>query len=72
MELFDTYFVWFGQVLAVSGMKTLVISLRVVVFVLYPVIVMWGDNVKKKVGFHGNTPPSRKQRLLIKTSSTIF
>ena len=26
MELFDTYFVWFGQVLAVSGMKTLVIS----------------------------------------------
>ena len=28
MELFDTYFVWFGQVLAVSGMKTLVISLR--------------------------------------------
>ena len=25
MELFDTYFVWFGQVLAVSGMKTLVI-----------------------------------------------
>ena len=30
MELFDTYFVWFGQVLAVSGMKTLVISLRCV------------------------------------------
>ena len=26
MELFDTYFVWFGQILAVSGMKTLVIS----------------------------------------------
>ena len=26
MELFDTYFVWFGQVLAVSGKKTLVIS----------------------------------------------
>ena len=26
MELFDTYFVWFGQLLAVSGMKTLVIS----------------------------------------------
>ena len=26
MELFDTYFVWFGQVLAVLGMKTLVIS----------------------------------------------
>ena len=25
MELFDTYFVWFGQVLAISGMKTLVI-----------------------------------------------
>ena len=25
MELFDTYFVQFGQVLAVSGMKTLVI-----------------------------------------------
>ena len=24
MELFDTYFVWFGQVLAVSGMKTYV------------------------------------------------
>ena len=24
MELFDTYFVWFGQVLAVSGKKTLV------------------------------------------------
>ena len=23
MELFDTHFVWFGQVLAVSGMKTL-------------------------------------------------
>ena len=22
MEQFDTYFVWFGQVLAVSGMKT--------------------------------------------------
>ena len=30
MELFDTYFVWFGQVLAVSGMKTLVISHRCV------------------------------------------
>ena len=28
MELFDTYFVWFGQVLAVSGKKTLVISHR--------------------------------------------
>ena len=28
MELFDTYFVWFGQVLAVSGLKTLVISHR--------------------------------------------
>ena len=26
MELFDTYFVYFGQVLAVSGLKTLVIS----------------------------------------------
>ena len=24
MELFDTYFVWFGQVLPVSGKKTLV------------------------------------------------
>ena len=30
MELFDTYFVWFGQVLAVSGKKTLVINLRCV------------------------------------------
>ena len=31
MELFDTYFVWFGQVLAVSGtLKTLVISHRCV------------------------------------------
>ena len=30
MELFDTYFVQFGQVLAVSGMKTLVISHRCV------------------------------------------
>ena len=31
MELFDTYFVWFGQVLAVSGLKMLVIiSLRCV------------------------------------------
>ena len=28
MELFDTYFVWFGQVLAVLGMKTSVISHR--------------------------------------------
>ena len=28
MELFDTYFVWFGQVLAVSGKKMLVISHR--------------------------------------------
>ena len=28
MELFDTYFVWIGQVLAVSGKKTLVISHR--------------------------------------------
>ena len=28
MELFDTHFVWFGQVLAVSGKKTLVISHR--------------------------------------------
>ena len=26
MELFDTYFVQFGQVLAVSGQKTLAIS----------------------------------------------
>ena len=30
MELFETYFVWFGQVLAVSVMKTLVISHRCV------------------------------------------
>ena len=30
MELFDTYFVLFGEVLAVSGMKTLVISQRCV------------------------------------------
>ena len=30
------------------------------------------DNVNKKVGFHGNTPPSRKQRPLIKTSLTII
>ena len=28
MELFDTYFVQFGQVLAVSGQKTLAISNR--------------------------------------------
>ena len=28
MELFDTFFVWFSQVLAVSGMKTLVVSHR--------------------------------------------
>ena len=28
--LIDTHFVWFGQVLAVSGMKTLVISHRCV------------------------------------------
>ena len=26
MELFDTHFVWFGQVLAVLGQKTLGIS----------------------------------------------
>ena len=30
MELFDTYFVWFGQILAVLGMKTSVISHRCV------------------------------------------
>ena len=30
MELFDTYFVWFGQILAVSGQKTLAISNRYV------------------------------------------
>ena len=30
MELFDTYFVWSDQVLAVSGIKTLVISHRCV------------------------------------------
>ena len=30
MELFDTYFVQFGQVLAVSGQKTLAISNRYV------------------------------------------
>ena len=30
------------------------------------------DNVNKQVGFHGNTPPSRKQRPLIKTALTIF
>ena len=30
MELFDTYFVQFGQVLAVSGPKTLAISNRYV------------------------------------------
>ena len=30
MELFDTYFVWFGQIVAVSGMETLVISNRYV------------------------------------------
>ena len=28
MELFDTYFVWFGQVLTVSGQKTLATSNR--------------------------------------------
>ena len=28
MELFDTHFVYFGQVLAVSGLKTLVTSDR--------------------------------------------
>ena len=28
MELFDTHFVWFGQVLAVSGLKMLVLSNR--------------------------------------------
>ena len=26
MELFDTYFVWFGQALAVSGQKMLAVS----------------------------------------------
>ena len=26
MELFDTHFVWFGQVLAISGQKKLAIS----------------------------------------------
>ena len=29
MELFDTHFVYFGQVLAVSGMKLLVLSNRI-------------------------------------------
>ena len=28
MELFDTYFVWFGQALAVSGQKKLAVSNR--------------------------------------------
>ena len=28
MELFDTHFVYFGQVLLVSGLKTLVMSYR--------------------------------------------
>jgi len=26
------------------------------------------DNVNKQIGFHGNAPPSRKQRPLIKTA----
>ena len=30
MELFDTHFVWFGQIIAVSGQKTLAISNRYV------------------------------------------
>ena len=33
MELFDTHFVWFGQVLAVSGQKTLAISNRYVLVI---------------------------------------
>ena len=30
------------------------------------------DNVYKQIGFHGNTPPSCKQRPLIKAALTLF
>ena len=30
------------------------------------------DDVNKQIGFHGNAPPSRKQRPLITTALTLF
>ena len=30
------------------------------------------DDVNKQIGFHGNAPPSHKQRPLIKTALTLF
>ena len=30
------------------------------------------DNVNKQIGFHGNAPPSCKQRPLIKAALTLF
>ena len=30
------------------------------------------DDVNKQIGFHGNAPPSRKQRPLIRTALTVF
>ena len=30
------------------------------------------DNINKQIGFHGNAPPSHKQRPLIKAALTLF
>ena len=38
-------------------------------FSCYCIVV---DDVNKQIGFHGNAPPSRKQRPLIRTALTLF
>ena len=43
MELFDTHFVWFVQVLAVSGQKTLAISIT-------DTFLLWSEYFEKSLG----------------------
>ena len=39
---------------------------------VYGVFWIVVDDVNKQIGFHGNAPPSRKQRPLIKAALTLF
>ena len=41
-------------------------------FLLCILLLYWIDNVNKQVSFHGNAPPSCKQRPLIKAALTLF
>ena len=72
MELFDTYFVWFGQVLAVSGMKTLVISHQCVCCKITMVPKLFSEHLLQDKNKHQIINVHTKRKNLIPILSALI